>query len=78
MARLIGVVLMLVGIYVGLTVYTEGTDRAFGGLFAGADSQDSAVGDTEEWTPEEPGAPAARQPKNHPRPEKAQGARDEP
>jgi hypothetical protein len=37
MARLVGFILMLVAIYLGVVVYTEGTDRAFGGLFASAE-----------------------------------------
>ena len=78
MARLIAVVLMLVGIYVGLTVYTEGSDRAFGGLLAGATSEasDAAATDTDEWSPEEPAAPSARVPITQRVREKAQGAVD--
>lgn len=34
MGKLIGILLIVVGIWVGMTVYTEGTDRAFGGVFA--------------------------------------------
>ena len=52
MGRVFALLLMIVGIYVGITVYTEGTDRAFGGLFAGAgeDSSDTALGDdAEAW-----------------------------
>lgn len=34
MAKLVGIVLMVVAIYVALTVATEGMDGAFGGVFA--------------------------------------------
>lgn len=34
MGRLFGILLILLGIWVGLEVYTEGADRAFGGFFA--------------------------------------------
>ena len=79
MARLIAVVLMLVAIYVGLTVYTEGADRALGGLFAGAapELSDAAATDTEEWSPGEPAAPSARVPITQRVREKAQGAVDD-
>ncbi len=33
MNRLIGLLLMLTAIYVGMTLYTEGLDHAFGGIF---------------------------------------------
>ena len=39
MGRIAVIGLMVLGIWVGLTVYNEGVDRAFGGIFAGfADS----------------------------------------
>lgn len=34
MGRLIGLILMLIAIYVGISLYTEGTDHAFGGILA--------------------------------------------
>ena len=45
MGKLIGIGLIVLGIWVGLEVYTEGTDRAFGGILArfGASSQEQAV-----------------------------------
>ena len=45
MGRLLGLVLFVIAIYVGVTVLTEGTDRAFGGIFSGfgADSSDPAA-----------------------------------
>jgi hypothetical protein len=36
MGKLFAIVLMVIGIWVAVTVYSEGTDRAFGGLFAGS------------------------------------------
>jgi hypothetical protein len=37
MGRLFGLILMVAAIYVGLTLYTEGFDNAFGGIFASSD-----------------------------------------
>ena len=34
MGRIFGIVLMLVALYVGMTVYAEGIENAFGGAFA--------------------------------------------
>ncbi len=34
MARVIGILFIVVGIWVGLEVYTEGVEGAFGGMFA--------------------------------------------
>ena len=42
MGKLLAIVLMVVAIWVAVTVVSEGTDRAFGGLFAGSRSS-SAV-----------------------------------
>jgi len=36
MGKLFAIVLIVIAIWVGITVFTEGTDRAFGGLFAGS------------------------------------------
>jgi hypothetical protein len=36
MGKLFAIVLMVIAIWVGITVFTEGSDRAFGGLFAGS------------------------------------------
>lgn len=35
MGKIFVLVMIVVGIWAGMTIYTEGTDRAFGGLFAG-------------------------------------------
>ena len=35
MARLIGIVFIVLGIWVAMEVYTEGVEGAFGGVFAG-------------------------------------------
>ncbi len=35
MARVIGILFIVAGIWVGLEVYTEGVEGAFGGMFAG-------------------------------------------
>lgn len=34
MGKLFAIVLIVIAVWVGLTVYTQGTDQAFGGLFA--------------------------------------------
>jgi hypothetical protein len=52
MAKLVGIVLMVVAIYVALTVATEGVDGAFGGVFAAhgesadVEANDEAAEDT--------------------------------
>lgn len=33
MGKIFGILMIVMGVWVGLTVYTEGVDRAFGGLF---------------------------------------------
>ena len=38
MGRIFGLVLMLAALYVGMTVYTEGIENAFGGAFAPLES----------------------------------------
>jgi hypothetical protein len=35
MMKVFGILLIVVGVWVGITVFTEGSDKAFGGLFAG-------------------------------------------
>ncbi len=35
MGRLFGILAIVLGIWIGLEVYTKGTDQAFGGVFAG-------------------------------------------
>ncbi len=41
MGKLFGFVVILLGIWIGMTIFIEGTDRAFGGIFAssGASSE---------------------------------------
>jgi hypothetical protein len=36
MGKIFGILMIVIGIWVGLTVFREGTDAAFGGLFADA------------------------------------------
>ena len=45
MGRLVGLVLFVLALYIGVTIYTEGTDHAFGGVFSwlGADSPDPSA-----------------------------------
>jgi hypothetical protein len=41
MGKIFGILLMVAGIWVGMTLYTEGTRDAFGGVFASfSDSQE--------------------------------------
>ncbi len=35
MGKLFGILAIVLGIWIGLEVYTKGTDQAFGGIFAG-------------------------------------------
>jgi hypothetical protein len=42
MGRMFGIILMLCALYVGLTLYTEGTENAFHGLFSPLESQNTA------------------------------------
>ncbi len=34
MGKAFGLILMVISLYVGITLYTEGMDQAFGGIFA--------------------------------------------
>lgn len=34
MAKIFGILVIVIGIWVGLTIFNEGTEAAFGGLFA--------------------------------------------
>jgi hypothetical protein len=43
MAKLFGILLIVLGVWIGLEIFTQGTDSAFGGLFATSDQ--SATGD---------------------------------
>jgi hypothetical protein len=36
MGKVFGILLIVVVVWVGLTIFNEGTDAAFGGLFAGS------------------------------------------
>jgi len=36
MGKVFGILLIVVAIWVGLTIFNEGTDAAFGGIFAGS------------------------------------------
>lgn len=87
MARLVGLILMLVGIYLGVVVYTEGADAAFGGIFASADEADfedgaSTLDDAEQQEtaarePERPAGAPTRMPITSRVREKVQRTMDE-
>lgn len=36
MGKIFGILVIVIGIWVGLTIFNEGTDAAFGGVFASA------------------------------------------
>ena len=36
MGRIIGILLMVLAVWIGMEFYTKGSERAFGGIFAGA------------------------------------------
>jgi hypothetical protein len=42
MGKLFGLILLLAALWVGITLYTEGTENAFGGIFAPIESQNRA------------------------------------
>ena len=39
MGKNFGILVIVVALWVGLTIFTEGTDAAFGGLFAGSEKE---------------------------------------
>jgi hypothetical protein len=39
MGKVFGILVIVVAVWVGLTVFSEGTDSAFGGLFAGSEKE---------------------------------------
>jgi hypothetical protein len=41
MGKVFGILLIVIGVWVGLTIFNEGTDAAFGGLFRGANTEAS-------------------------------------
>jgi hypothetical protein len=46
MSKAFGLIVMLLALYIGMTIYSEGVDRAYGGLFApiASSERDSAPG----------------------------------
>lgn len=42
MGKGFGLILMLISLYIGMEIYTEGMDRAFGGIFAPLESQNQS------------------------------------
>lgn len=42
MGKAFGLILMLISLYIGMTIYTEGIEAAFGGIFAPIDSMNDA------------------------------------
>jgi hypothetical protein len=46
MQKIFGVLLILLGVWVAIEVYTNGTDRAFGGLFAGHSRGQASVSES--------------------------------
>jgi hypothetical protein len=52
MARVFGLLLMIAGIWLGLTIYTEGTEHTLGRLWGSGDEQAAEEGDLESAAPE--------------------------
>jgi hypothetical protein len=48
MGKIFGILVIILGIWIGLTIYTEGTHQAFGGIFAsfGESGSPTEVSDT--------------------------------
>jgi hypothetical protein len=66
MAKAFGLILMLAAMYVGMTLYTQGLEQAFGGIFApidshtGGESRTSALADDVKLHPTEDPSPVRR------------------
>lgn len=61
MAKMFGVLLVVLGAWVGLELYTEGPSHAFGGAFASILGSESAGGEEDaRSTPQRAGAAADR------------------
>jgi len=43
MGKWLGIAFIVVAVWVAITVVSEGTDRAFGGLFAGSATQEASA-----------------------------------
>jgi hypothetical protein len=52
MGKAFAIVLMAIAVWVAVTVYSEGTDRAFGGLFASSQGSSSLDSPAHRPTPE--------------------------
>jgi hypothetical protein len=55
MGKLVGIVLIVIAIWIGLTVYSQGTDQAFGGLFARFSGSSTLDGPATRSTPQRAG-----------------------
>ena len=51
MAKAFGLILMLIALYIGLTIYTEGIENAYGGIFAPIASSDGDSSTATHLTP---------------------------
>jgi len=40
MTKAFGLIAMIIGLYIGMTIYTEGLDQAYGGIFAPIESSE--------------------------------------
>jgi hypothetical protein len=45
MAKVFGILLIVLGVWVGMEIFTKGTDGAFGGIFAAEGSSSAAIED---------------------------------
>lgn len=60
MAKLLGIVLFVLGVWVGAEVLTQGTDGAFGGLFARIAGREAPAPDAHVWAGERAGDAVGR------------------
>lgn len=43
MAKVLGILVIVLGVWIGMEIFTKGTDEAFGGLFAAGGSSEAGV-----------------------------------
>ncbi len=41
MAKVLGILLIVLGVWIGMEIFTKGTDEAFGGLFAASGAREA-------------------------------------
>ena len=43
MAKVLGILLIVLGVWIGMEIFTKGTDEAFGGLFAAGGAREAGT-----------------------------------